>query len=353
MALVSTLEEGAASKVSFKKPFVLGLAYSASCGGLGTLIGTPPNLVLVEVAMKEAVTKFPEFSEGIEISFFRWCLFGVPVALTMVLIIWAYFTVLWRVPFEPLPPDSPIFEMLREGSAKAMSGAEKMVAVVFSATVISWLTRDLVNDYFELPKGMWSDEIIAMIAVILLFILQAEFEVGSGEVKTLLDWDCVLKFPWELFFLFGGGFAMAGAFGATGLSSFIGASLEGIVRPLPDWGIIGVTCFMLTYLTEITSNTATATVWLPIVADLSYRLGKSPLFLMIPCTVSASCAFMLPVATPPNAVVFASGYVTIPEMAKTGFLLSLMGVCVVTIYTSLLGPVVFDFSIPVTAEVTA
>lgn len=329
-ALVTALEADGAVKMDLKKPFMLGLAYSASAGGIGTVIGTPPNGVLVAMAFKDF---------GIDISFAKWSAFAIPFSLILLAVVWVYFILMYRIPFTPLPAGHPLFEQMRTG-AGPVTQAEVHVGIVFGCTVFAWMTRSLVEQALCLNPGFWADDTIAIVMVISLFIIKAEYK--NGEVEPLMDWKTMLKMPWDLFFLFGGGLAMADGFRTTGLSAWLGDQLS-FVEMLPRWATIMVVVFTVTFLTEVTSNVATANVWLPIVGQMSINMGKSPLFLMIPTTVAASCAYMLPVATPPNAIVFGSGFVTIRDMARTGFLLSLIGVVLVTLWNLTWGPVVFDF----------
>jgi len=329
-ALIAALEAGGSLGVDLKKPFMLGLCYSASTGGIGTIIGTAPNGVIVAVAS--------DF--GIDIGFAKWMAFGAPFSVLMILFLWCFFVIVFRVPFKALPSDHPLFEQLQRGPGPR-SQAETRVGIVFACTVFAWMTRSLVEEAFCLPSGFWKDDTIALVMVISLFIVKAEYR--TGEVKPLMEWETLLRTPWDLFFLFGGGLALAEGFKTTGLSLWLGEQLVTYIDGTPIWFTIGLVCLCVTFLTEITSNVATASVWLPIVAQISINMGKSPLFLMIPTTLASSCAFMLPVATPPNAIVFGSGMVTIRDMAKTGFFLSLCGVVFVTSWVLFWGPVIFDF----------
>lgn len=329
LALIQSLETGNYIPVDIKKPLLLGLAYSASGGGIGTIIGTGTNGVLVLNAA----------AQGYDLSFALWSSFGMPFSAIMVLVIWLYFLVVYKVPFTPLPAEHPLFEELRVG-AGPVTQAEVRVGIVFACTVFGWMTRSMVEDYFCLDGGFWKDDVISIIMVLVLFTVKAEYK--NGEVKTLMDWEALLKTPWELFFLYGGGLALAQAFAETELSAWLGGQL-GFVTAYPDWAVIMIVVFCVTFLTEVTSNVATSNVWLPIVAEMAINMGKSPLFLMIPVAMAASCAFCLPVATPPNAVVFGSGMVSIADMARAGITLSLTGVLLVTAYTLAVGPLVFDF----------
>ena len=286
-------------------PLLLGIAYAASVGGLATPIGTPPNVIFMGMYGTET---------GQEVSFIEWMGKGLPVVVVFLPIIWLYLG--RRVRAFKAPP------LPRLG---AWRPAEKRVLIVFGVTALAWIFRTA-------PFGGWSallgaeyasDTTVAMAAVVAMFL------VPNGEGERLLDWETAVKIPWGMLLLFGGGLAIAGAFQASGLSEALGTALSHLASA-PIVLVTLVICLGVTFLTEVTSNTATATVLLPILGAAATAGGLDPAVLMIPATLSASCAFMLPVATAPNAAVYGSGYVSPKQMAREGFALNLIGAVVIT-----------------------
>jgi solute carrier family 13 (sodium-dependent dicarboxylate transporter), member 2/3/5 len=329
---------------------MLGIAYSASIGGISTLIGTPPNVVLAGL--------FKNYSQGAaEIPFGQWMVFALPLSLIFTFSVWMF---LCRyasdIPFKQIE-----FKFSREIVSKqvdklgALSKQEKFVAWVFGATAALWIFRKPLNvsgwtipgwsQWFTDP-GLIQDSTVSMAMVLLLFCVPLTLlgEGVSTKDKEIfaLDWKTIeTKMPWGILLLFGGGFALAAGFGKTGLDKWIGSQLSGIFE-LPVWTIIFVVCFSVTFLTELTSNTATATMILPILGALSVKGNIDPIYLMFPAALAASFAFMLPVATPPNAIVFGSGWVTISKMAKVGVVVNIIGTIVITLFTVFWLPVIFD-----------
>ena len=329
----------------------LGIAYAASCGGIGTLVGSPTNLVFRRLWSQT----------GNLVSAAEWMMCCMPIAILMTLFSW----LMLSLKLGPIPGAERVgraFFKERVRLLGPMSREEWCVAIIFFSTALLWVLRQPLEfgDVFRIPgwgpavtaaivKGMGfdaalinkfiSDATVAMGATILLFILPAR-RGGNGGRQRLLDWETVEKrLPWGIILLFGGGFAMADAFSSTGLSDWIGLQLTPL-GGLPTIALIGCVCLMMTFLTEFTSNVATTTTLLPILMALAATLNLDPRLLMIPATVTASCAFMLPVATPPNAIAFSSGQVSMGQMVKVGFWLNLIGVTVVTLMSSLLlGPV--------------
>ena len=248
--------------------------------------------------------------------------------------------------------------MIREELAKMgkMSREEKYVLAVWSLMAFLWIFREPIRlGFFTVPG--WSelfgrpaylhDATVAMAMALLLCLISVKSAEGSGNGgrHCLMDWETVrYGVPWGILLLFGGGFALAAGFEQTGLSTWIGSLLGGL-RGFPPLVMIAGTCLLLTALTELTSNTATATMAMPILASAAIRMGIHPFLLMIPGAIAASCAFMLPVATPPNAIVFGSGWVTIPQMARAGAAMNLIGVVVVTIIVYFIGTAVFGISL--------
>ncbi|SET25098.1 solute carrier family 13 (sodium-dependent dicarboxylate transporter), member 2/3/5 [Salinibacillus kushneri] len=298
----------------FGKALMLGIAYSASVGGIATLIGTPPN-----TALAGAISNM----YGIELSFAEWMLFGVPIAWLFIFIIWFYLVkVSYPLKIKQLPGGRQVIqdEKKKLGSA---SFEEKWVLVVFVLAALSWISRSFVLT--EINENI-NDAIIAMTAAVILFIIPSKNQKGDH----LLDWDTAVKLPWGILLLFGGGLAIASGFSGSGLSEWIGNQLS-VLEGVNIFIILLAVTAMVIFLTEVTSNTATANMMYPIMASLAVALGIHPYAVMVAAGVAASSAFMLPVATPPNAVVFGSGYLRIPDMAKAGVGLNIIGIVIVSL----------------------
>ena len=314
----------------FGKALMLGIAYSASLGGIATLIGTPPNTLLAGAI---------NTMYGIELSFARWMLFGVPLAWIFIIITWIYLVkVAYPSKLKQLPGGRAVIEQEREKLGKA-STEEKLVFFIFSLAAFSWITRTFFLSKFI--DGV-SDGVIAMTFAILLFVIPSVNIRGDH----LLDWGTAVKLPWGILLLFGGGLAIAAGFVDSGLSEWIGSQLIGL-QGINLLLVILIVSGLVIFLTEITSNTATASMMYPIMASLAVALGFHPYALMIAAGVAASCAFMLPVATPPNAVVFGSGYLRIPDMVKAGFALNIIGVFLVTLTIYFVLPLVWGIDLTV------
>ncbi|MFH1049297.1 MAG: SLC13 family permease [bacterium] len=325
---------------NFPVSLMLGIAYGASLGGIATLVGTPPNLAFVRIF-------HISFPESPEISFGNWMLLGLPIAIVMLFLTWILLT---KILYKLKNKTSFDKQLLRE-EYKLLGKPgfeEKCVLAVFVLTAVLWVFRaDLSFGSFVLPG--WSnlignskyidDSTVAILMSLLLFILPAK----TGERKRLLNAKSFGKIPWEIVILFGGGFALASGFQSSGLSELLGNQLTAL-SGIPPILMIVIVCFCLTFLTELTSNTATTQTLLPIIAAISVAMRINPLFLMIPATLSASFAFMMPVATPPNAIVFSSGKVTIKQMATTGLILNLVGIVVVTLMFYFLGDFLFGIN---------
>src|SRR5699024_3122071 len=312
----------------FGKALMLGIAYSASLGGISTLIGTPPNTLLAG-AIKTTY--------GIDLSFAKWMLFGVPVAWTFILIAWVYL-VKFAYPsgFKNLPGGKEVIANEKSSLGKA-SFEEKAVLIVFVLAALSWILRSFV---LQKINPNIDDTMIALIAASVLFLIPSKNKPGD----RLLDWNTALKLPWGILLLFGGGLAIAAGFVESGLSAWMGeqlVSLQGVNLFL----VLIIVGTLVIFLTEVTSNTATASMMFPIMAALAFALGIHPYSVMIVAAVSASCAFMLPVATPPNAVVFGSGYIRLPDMAKAGFFLNIVGIFLVSLAVYYLLPIAWDIDL--------
>ncbi len=312
----------------FALSLMLAIAYSASIGGVATLVGTPPNIDF------KAIYEIT-FPNAPEISFFTWLSWGLPFSAVFLFITWALLVYLIAPPGgQPIMGEGEIIkdELKKLGR---ISAPEKRVLVVFVMTALLWVFRKTIDLGFVTIPG-WSnllgidkmvdDGTVAISMSILLFIIPVNLKKG----EFLLDWPTALKVPWGILLLFGGGFALAAGFKSTGLSTWLAMQMGGLSELHPLL-IIMLICLFMTFLTEVTSNTATTQMILPVVAKLAVALGINPLMLMIPATMSASCAFMLPVATPPNAIIYGSGQVPIGKMARAGILLNLAGVVVISL----------------------
>ena len=327
---------------NFQTVLMLSIAYSASIGGIGTLIGTPPNIVFA-AALKSIFPNAPE------IGFFQWMMVGFPLVAIFIPITWLFLTkVILQLKMKSIPggKDVIINQLKNLGPIKK---AEQYTLVVFILTALGWIFRkDIVLGFVTIPG--WSnllgiqqyvnDSTVAIFAAVLLFLIP----VNLKEKQFLLNWDWAIRIPWGILILFGGGIALAAGFKVSGLAAWIGNNL-GLFSNVPLLVMILIICFMLTFLTEITSNTATSTIFMPILAATALAMGIHPYLLMVPATISASCAFMLPVATPPNAIIFGSGSVSIPQMAKAGFGLNFIGILLVTTITYLIAIPVFGIII--------
>lgn len=307
---------------NFEIAILLGLAYAASIGGLATLIGTPPNALLMG---------FMAENYGIEISFARWMLVGIPVSFVMLPLAWFILT---RFLF---PVDIPATEAVRKHLHRmrdelgSMSSAEKRVAIIFILLVLSWMFRKPVTEAFGL-SGV-SDAGIVLAAALLLFILPS----GDREQSRLMVWEDIVRLPWGVLILFGGGLSLAAAVSDSGLALWLGQQLA----PLNAWGIAALVLASVTlviFLTELTSNLATTATLLPVMGAIAVQAGLPPIILTVPITIAASCAFMLPVATPPNAIVFSTGSISIPQMARAGIVLNLIGIVIVTLISLYVAP---------------
>lgn len=307
-----------AVRSNFGTALMLGIAYASSIGSLGTLIGTPPNALL---AAHMSAT------HDVTIGFGQWMLVGVPVSIVMLLVTWVLLTkVLFRPEIEEIPGGSDLIraELDKLGP---MSRGEGRVLLIFVLAAVSWIAVPLASDYLlGLDEPFLSDAGIAMIVAVLLFMLPG----GAERGVRLLDWPSAVQLPWGVLLLFGGGLALSAQFSDSGLSEWLGSQVEGLAG-VPVWLLVLVACSGILLLTEMTSNTATAATFLPVASGVAAGTGVDPLMIAAPVALAASCAFMLPVGTPPNAIAYGSGYVTIGQMVRGGVWLNLIGVVVVTL----------------------
>ena len=336
---------------NFSLTLLLGIAYGASIGGFATLIGTPPNGILI-TQMSQL------FPEAPDITFATWMLFALPMGFVYMLIAWALLT---RLVF-PLPATTPFSgkEFIRDEIRKLgpMSLEEKRVTAVFVSFALLLMTRkerlfgpevDLYGwSYFldnilislnSSPVGFMIDDGSVSIAVALtLFMIPAGKKIGG----RLMDWEDAKRVPWGILLLFGGGLAIAKGFGTSGLSDYIAVQLAALLGDAEQLIIVMSTVAFITGLTEVASNTATITLAVPIMASLSQAIGAHPLLLLIPTTLAASCAFMLPVSTPANAIVYGTGRIPIMKMVIAGVWLDILSVFLLTFFVYTLGHLTFD-----------
>lgn len=314
----------------FAIALMLGIAYACSIGGVGTIIGTPPNTVFVGVAE----TLFDQ-----QISFALWMAYGVPLAVIMLILCWGY---LIKIAFPLRIKELPGGREFIDGELQKlgpMTKEEKMVLGVFALVAGAWIVRGFVD------FGFFNDAAIAITGAMILFLLPSNYEKGI----FLLDWQTAVKIPWGIVVLFGGGLALAHGFSQTGLAAWIANSLM-FLSGFNIIILIFAVALLTILLTEVTSNTATATMLMPILASMALAMSVHPYGLMIGATIAASFAFMLPVATPPNAVVFGSSFVTIPQMARAGVWLNIIGVIIIVLLTVFLLPLIWDIDLSVLPE---
>jgi sodium-dependent dicarboxylate transporter 2/3/5 len=304
----------------FGKMLMLAIAYSASLGGMATLIGTPPNLVLAGI-VKELYE--------VEINFLDWMLFAFPLSVLLLFICWVYLT-RYAVKLEAAHFTGGVEEIKRQRKLLGiMSSNEKRVLIVFVLTAFAWMTRSFL---FSPIIPAIDDTLIALIAGILLFVIPSSEEKGG-----VLEWDDAKKIPWGILLLFGGGLAIAQGFKDTGLAKWLAEQLTQLDF-LPLLVMTLVLVAVINFLTEVTSNLATTAMILPVLAPLAAAMGVHPYIFMVSATLAASCAFMLPVATPPNAVVFGSGYINMSSMMRAGFGLNLISILLITFWVFYLLP---------------
>ena len=341
LAVIGSMREVAAGKSmgGFAPALLLGVAYSASIGGLATPIGTPPNISFLRI-LEILYPQAPNYSFG------RWVVAFVPLVVIFLPIAWLVLTrVVHKLRRESVGAGRRVIEDGIRGLGP-MSLSEKRMLWIFATTAILWITRgDLVLGSFVIPgwaglieralgleylSGYLHDATVAVAMAILTFLIPGDPD-ERGRPRKLMDWETAVQLPWGILLLFGGGFALALAFKESGLSAHLGGSFAGQLEGLPPILLVAGICFLLTFLTEVTSNTATTEVVLPVLAGTAGAMGINPLLLMIPATLSASCAFMLPIATPPNAIVFGSGELEMRQMVRAGILLNLIGVILISL----------------------
>jgi len=346
IAIISNLEDmlGIKKVRKFSIGIFLGIAYSASIGGIATLIGTPPNLVFAKIFN----TFFPKASD---ITFAQWFFFALPITIVLLVIVWGILSIIF-CPREGIGLDREVFSQQYKALGP-LNFQEKVVMTDFIALVFLWMFRaDIKIGSFTIPgwsglfpkAGFINDGTVAIAMAFILFLIPVKQPQKTVEDRRVLTWKTASRLPWNIVFLFGGGFALASGFKASGLSTWLGEQLKGL-ESLPPLLIIVSICLLITFLTELTSNTATAQILLPILATLGVSIGINPLLLMIPGTLSCSFAFMLPVATPPNAIVFGTDRLQVKDMARVGFFINLIGAVIITLAVFSIGRAIFGINL--------
>lgn len=308
----------------FSVALMLSIAFSASIGGVATLIGTPPNLILAANIQE----KFQ-----IELGFLEWMQIGLPFSMLLLTICWVYLTqIAFNFSSEPNQSITTVKEELK--NLGAMTVEEKRVLTIFILTAFAWLSRSYLQNF--IPQ--LNDSMIALGAMFLLFFIPSK-----DKAHKLISWKEAEQLPWGILLLFGGGISIANGFSSSGLASWLGSQLN-LLEHVGLFMLLLCIVASVNFLTEITSNLATTSIVLPILIPLAYIVDVHPYILMIGATIAASCAFMLPVATPPNAIVFGSGVFKMSDMIKIGFWLNIISIMLLTLITYYLVPIVFDLS---------
>ncbi|WP_404446648.1 SLC13 family permease [Sutcliffiella horikoshii] len=314
---------------AFEKSIIFGIGFAGTIGGLGTLIGTPPNIILAATV---------KTLYNIEISFADWLFFAAPVVIILLFFTWYYLVnFAFPVKFKELPGGKELIQNERVQLGK-MSFEEKAVLSVFIFAAFMWISRTFI--WTDIIPGI-SDTMIAVLAGVLLFLIPSTNQGGK-----LLDWSVSKELPWGILLLFGGGLAIATGFKESGLADWVGQQLT-ILDGMNFLLIVLITTAVVLFLTEITSNTATATMILPILASLALALNVHPFALMVPAAMAANCAFMLPVGTPPNAIIFATEKITIAEMVRAGFWINIFAILVIVSAVYLVLPLILDITLNV------
>lgn len=313
---------------NFSTSIMLGIAYASLIGGIATLVGTPPNIVFAS----NIQILFPGSPD---IGFFQWMMVGLPLTIVFLPITWYFLThIALPIKLTELPGGNNLIDNQIEKLGK-MSRGEKWTLAIFIFTALGWVFRKNIDigiltipgwsNLFGVEK-MVHDSTVAIFSALLLFSIPVDLK----KKEFVLDWKWAKDISWGILILFGGGIALANGVQSTGLAKWIGEGISSVSN-LPVILIILSVCLLMTFMTEITSNTAVSTIFMPILAATAIAIEMNPLLLMAPAAISASCAFMLPVATPPNAIVFSTGYITMPQMIKTGLGLNFLGAFLITL----------------------
>ena len=315
MSVVAMMRDDGSMSKGFPPALLLAIAYGASIGGFGTLIGTPPNALLAA---------FLEEQYNIHIGFAQWLIIGVPASVLMLLITGWWLS---RGGYKLSSGNNETIKSALKDQQQAngsLSSAEKMVTLIFLLTAAAWVARPWLSDIA--PGLNLSDSGIAIMAMMLLFVIP----VNLRNLEFLMTWNEMRRLPWDVLLLFGGGLSLASMIRRTGLAEWIAGSLD-FLGTMPALMAVGLVVCVIIFLTEVTSNTATTAAFLPPLGALAVSLGMEPAMLAIPAAIAASCAFMLPVATPPNAIVYGSGMVSIRQMIRSGMILNIAGIIIITL----------------------
>jgi sodium-dependent dicarboxylate transporter 2/3/5 len=330
LSVISLLDSDAAApdgKVhelhgNFSLCLLLSIAYAASIGGIGTIIGTAPNLFVVSFLQEQT---------GERISFVEWMQIGVPLVIVFVPCAWLLMTrLIYPLSSTPIPGAQDLLSRAAK-SLSPICTAEKRMLLVFFCTALAWIFRPLINriDVFGMqPLGALTDSGIAVVAALILFVTPA----ANAAKERLMDWPTALRLPWGLLLLLGGGLALANGIDSSGFSLFLGSG-SGLLKGFPIWMVLLFVVAAMIFLTELTSNTATTATLIPVLYAVAIGLGIKPELIVVPAAIAASCAFMLPVATPPNAIIFGSGLIRVRQMSRAGFYLNLLGIVLVSSIT--------------------
>lgn len=331
VAIIKQLKDNPASleneNTIFGKALMLGIAYSASIGGIATLIGTPPNLVMAGV-----ISEIYNY----EITFLKWFIFGFPISIILLFFCWYYITRVAYVFNQREFPGGRSEVNRLKNDLGPISYEEKIIAIIFALAGFCWITRSFLLQSI-LP--VLDDTIIAISFGLILFVIPSK-----AKTNTLLNWKDTIQLPWGVIILFGGGMAIAKAFEISGLAIWLG-ELMTTLNALPFFILIIFLIAAVNFLTEITSNLATTAMILPVLASLAFEIGVHPFGIMIGAAVAASCAFMLPVATPPNAIVFGSGYLKIPDMVSRGIVLNIFSIILIAVMVYFILPLLWDINL--------
>lgn len=322
------------------KAFLLGIAYSASIGGLATLIGTPTNMIFI--------SQFDSLFPGREdVTFLQWFMYGLPLSALMLAACYFILRLMHRIPKLDNPKESLALFRNEYIAMGKMSYEQKVVSTVFAITAVLWFSRAGADfGKFSIPgwaelfgekgKNLFQDGTVAIAMASLLFVIPAK----NSKKSMIMDWKTVERLPLSIILLFGGGFALAEGFGTSGLAEWLANEIS-FLGSMPLWAMMFLICILVTVLSEFASNVATVTLILPILSAIAVGSGIEPLYLMLPATFAASLGFMLPVATAPNTIVFGSEMLTAKEMARAGFLLDLAGAVIITATMLLFGHFLF------------
>lgn len=329
LSVISQLNVDGKHRKKMSRSLMLGIAYGCSVGGIATLIGSPTNPIFAG---------YVEQNYGVTITFTQWMSIGLPFSISMLVIGWLYLTkIAYKTEVTGITGGRMTVKKQLEGLGK-MTYPERMVLVVFVGTAFLWITRKYLIEPFV---GGTSDALIAIVGALVLFVIPSEKK--SGRIG-LIDWRTAETIPWGILLLFGGGLALATGFKSSGLAVWIGEQLIAF-DALPIFLLILAIIGVVNFLTEITSNVATAAMLMPVLGALAVSIDVHPYVLMVAATIAASCAFMLPVATPPNAVVFSSGFLSIPQMIRVGFWMNIISIVVATVLIYILLPLLWGIEI--------